>query len=56
MSKSDNFLENLKILLESIHAQTNSISMFAPGELISTSHSSGNQVDGLPLAAIRNQC
>ena len=56
MSKSDNFLENLKILSESICVKTNSISLCVQGELISTSHSSGHQVDGVPLAAIRNQC
>ena len=56
MSKSNNFLETLKILSESIYVQTNSSSKFVYGELISTSHSIGNQVDGLPIAAIRNQC
>ena len=37
---------------ESIYVQTNSTSKCVQVELISTSHSSGNQVDGLPLAAI----
>ena len=54
MSKSHYLLEHLVILSQPFYAQTKSISMCVHGELISTSHSSGNQVDGLPLAAIRN--